>query len=266
MKAHKRLGQNWLVDRSYAQRIVAAVGATASDLVVEIGPGPGALTDLLARDAGHVLAIELDPRMREPLEERHGRERLTMLQADVLELDLTAVVTNALAAHPGLSSVHVAANLPYYISSPVVAHILRHRRAFRDAVLMLQREVVDRLTASPGGKDYGALTVLVAMYARAAKLFDVPPGAFRPAPKVTSSVVRLEMLERPAVDVPDEAAFFGIVRSAFAQRRKTLENNLAAAGRAGLAAAAGLDPRRRAETLTLTEFAALARASAPSHS
>jgi 16S rRNA (adenine1518-N6/adenine1519-N6)-dimethyltransferase len=124
--------------------------------------------------------------------------------------------------------------------------------------LMLQREVVDRLTAPPGSKDYGALTVLVAMYCDATRLFDVPPGAFRPAPKVTSSVVRLRMRPEPAVAVPDEALFFRVVRAAFAQRRKTLANNLAAAGLAGLADRAGVDPRRRAETLGLDEFGRLA--------
>jgi len=260
MQTRKRLGQNWLVDRSYAERIVAAVGPDAHDLVVEIGPGPGALTDLLARDAGHVVAIELDPRMRAPLEERIGRDRLTVIEADVLELDLSAVIKDALVTHPELSRTHVAANLPYYISSPVVAHLIAHRAAITDAVLMLQREVVERLVASPGGKDYGALTVFVAMYTEARRLFDVPPGAFRPLPKVTSSVVRLSMRPQPAVDVPDEQLFFRIVRGAFAQRRKTLENNLAAIGLAGLASRAGIDSRRRAETLDLADFAALARA------
>ena len=161
---------------------------------------------------------------------------------------------------PELARAKVAANLPYYIASPVVAHLIAHRGAIAEATLMLQREVVDRLAAPPGGKDYGALTVLVAMYSEARRLFDVPAGAFRPVPKVTSSVVRLRMRDAPAVTVRDEALFFRVVRASFAQRRKTLENNLAAAGWPGLAEAAGVDPRRRAETLGLGEFAALARA------
>lgn len=258
MKAKKNLGQNWLVDRGYAARIVDAVAPEPTDLVVEIGPGPGALTDLIVPRAGHTLAIELDARMREPLVARHDASRLTVLEADVLEVDLTDVVTGALRAHPRLDRVRVAANLPYYISSPVVAHLIRHRRALSDATLMLQREVVARLTAGPGSKDYGSLTVFVAMYCEAKRLFDVPPGAFRPVPKVTSSVVSLRMRTEPAVAVADESLFFRIVRASFAQRRKTLENNLAAAGFAGLAAAAGVDPRRRAETLSIDEFAALA--------
>lgn len=260
MKAKKRLGQNWLVDRRYAERIVDAVDPQPTDLVVEIGPGPGALTNLLVPRAGHTIAVELDPRMREPLEARHGAERLTVVEADVLDLDLSATIAEALAPRPDLGRVHVAANLPYYISSPVVAHLVAHRRAIADATLMLQREVVDRLTAEPGGKEYGSLTVFVSMYTKARRLFDVPPGAFRPVPKVHSSVVRMEMLSAPAVDVGDEARFFRIVRAAFAQRRKTLENNLSAIGYAGVAAAAGIDPRRRAETLGLAEFAALADA------
>jgi 16S rRNA (adenine1518-N6/adenine1519-N6)-dimethyltransferase len=262
VKTKKHLGQNWLVDRNYAERIVAAVDPRPTDLVVEIGPGPGALTDLFVPRAGHTLAIELDPRMRGPLVERHGTERFTLLEADVLELDLTAAIDEIRRAHPRLERARVAANLPYYISSPVVAHLIAHRRAIHDATVMLQREVVDRLTARPGGKEYGALTVLVAMYCEAKRLFDVPPGAFRPAPKVTSAVVRLLMRVEPAVAVPDERRFFAIVRAAFAQRRKTLENNLAAVGQAGLAAAAGVDPRRRAETLSIEEFAALATAAA----
>ena len=260
MKTKKHLGQNWLVDRTYAERIVAAVDPRPTDLVVEIGPGPGALTDLFVPRAGHTLAVELDPRMREPLVERYGTERFTLLEADVLELDLTEAIAEVRRAHPELERTRVAANLPYYISSPVVAHLIAHRRAIADATVMLQREVVDRLTALPGGKEYGALTVLVAMYCEAKRLFDVPPGAFRPAPKVTSAVVRLVMRDAPAVAVPDERRFFAIVRAAFAQRRKTLENNLAAVGRSGLAAAAGIDPRRRAETLSIEEFASLATA------
>jgi 16S rRNA (adenine1518-N6/adenine1519-N6)-dimethyltransferase len=259
MRAKKHLGQNWLVDRRYAERIVDAVAPEPTDLIVEIGPGPGALTDLIVPRAGHTLAIELDPRMREPLVARHPPERLTVVEADVLTLDLEAHVAGVLAAHPQLRRVRVAANLPYYISSPVIAMLIENRAAIADATLMLQKEVVERLTAAPGGKEYGALTVFVATYCEARRLFDVPPGAFRPRPQVVSSVVRLVMRPRPAVDVADEAIYLRLVRASFAQRRKTLENNLAAAGWKGLAEAAGVDPRRRAETLSLDEFAALAR-------
>lgn len=260
LRAHKRLGQNWLVDTSYAQRIVDAVGPTPSDLIVEIGPGPGALTDRLVPRAGHTLAIELDARMRDPLVARHAADRLTVVEADVLAVDVEALVASALRDHPALERARVAANLPYYISSPVVALLVEHRRTFADATLMLQKEVVERLTASPGGKEYGALTVFVATYCEARRLFDVPPGAFRPQPSVVSSVVRLVMRPEPAVSIADETLYLRLVRAAFAQRRKTLENNLAAAGWKGLAAAAGIDPKRRAETLALEEFASLANA------
>lgn len=259
MRARKHLGQNWLADPRYADRIVDAVDPCATDLVIEIGPGPGALTDRIVPRAGHTIAIELDPRMRQPLEERHGRDRLTVIDADVLETNLTVLVAEARAARPDLERARVAANLPYYISSPVLVHLINHREALFDATLMLQKEVVDRLIASPGGKDYGSLTVFVAIYAHASRLFDVPPGAFRPAPKVTSSVMALRFRERPAEDVPDSTVFNRIVRSAFAQRRKTLGNCLAAGGFKDLADRAGIDPRRRAETLSLSEFAALAR-------
>lgn len=258
--AKKSLGQNFLVDARYAERIVDAVSPVASDLVVEVGPGQGALTAGLVARAGHTLAVELDPRMRDELVGRFPAERFTFREADVLELDLTGEVRAMRSDRPSLDRVRLAANLPYYISSPVIAHTIAHRGAFFDATVMLQREVVDRLVARPGGKDYGALSVLVAMYCRAERLFDVPPGAFRPVPSVVSSVVRLTMLPAPAVGVPDEDFFFRLVRGSFAQRRKTLDNNLSAAGFAGLAARAGIDGRRRAETLSIDEFAALALA------
>ena len=259
MRARKHLGQNWLADPRYADRIVDAVDPRATDLVIEIGPGPGALTDRIVPRAGHTIAIELDPRMREPLEARHERDRLAIIEADVLETDLTKLIADACAFRPSIERVRVAANLPYYISSAVLVHLIEHRGALFDATLMLQKEVVERLVARPGGKDYGSLTVFVAMYAEASRLFDVPPGAFRPAPKVTSSVIALRFRDRPAEDVPDAALFNRIVRAAFAQRRKTLGNCLAAGGFGGLAERAGIDPRRRAETLHLSEFAALAR-------
>lgn len=266
MRARKHLGQNWLADPRYAERIVDAVDPGPMDLVIEIGPGPGALTDLIVPRAGHTIAIELDSRMREPLESRHGRDRLTVVEADVLETDLTGLIARAREAHPSIERVRVAANLPYYISSPVLLYLIEHRSVLFDATLMLQKEVVERLVASPGGKDYGSLTVFVAMYATARRLFDVPPGAFRPAPKVTSSVISLRFFEQPAEDVPDLSAFNRIVRAAFAQRRKTLGNCLAAGGFGGLAELAGIDPRRRAETLPLADFAALARAHAARNS
>ena len=147
MRAKKHLGQNWLVDRRYAERIVDAVAPEPTDLIVEIGPGPGALTDLIVPRAGHTLAIELDPRMREPLATRHSPERLTVVEADVLAVDFGALVARARAAHPELRRARVAANLPYYISSPVIAMLIEHRAAITDATVMLQKEVVERLTA-----------------------------------------------------------------------------------------------------------------------
>jgi 16S rRNA (adenine1518-N6/adenine1519-N6)-dimethyltransferase len=254
MRAKKELGQNWLTDGQYARRIVEAVAPAAADLVVEIGPGPGALTDLLVPLAGHTLAIELG--------ERHAADRLTVVEADALEVDLVALVRSTLAGDSRLERARVVANLPYYISSPVLVRLVEARNAFADATIMLQREVVDRITAPPGGKEYGTLSVLVTTYCRASRLFDVPPGAFRPVPSVVSSVVRLEFAPEPLVEISDARLYFTIVRGAFAQRRKTLENNLRAIGFKGLAEEAGIDPARRAETLALEDFAALARAAA----
>jgi 16S rRNA (adenine1518-N6/adenine1519-N6)-dimethyltransferase len=259
MRAKKELGQNWLADGQYAKRIVDAVAPAERDLVVEIGPGPGALTDLIVPRAGHTLAVELDERMIVPLRERHSPERLTVVEADVLEFDLAASVRTVRDSRPALDRARVVANLPYYISSPVLVRLVENRESLTDATVMLQREVVDRITAKPGGKDYGSLSVLVAMYCESKRLFDVPPGAFRPVPRVVSSVVRLVFRATPAVDVPDERRFFAIVRGAFAQRRKTVENNLRAMGLGGLAEFAGIDPKRRAETLAVEEFALLVR-------
>lgn len=260
LPARKSLGQNWLVDPSYVGKIVASAAIEPTDLLIEIGPGPGALTDVIVPAAGHTIAVELDGRMIEPLRARHDAGRLTVLRADVLETDVTALVSRELAARTDLRRARVIANLPYYISSAVVAHLIGHRAVLYDATVMLQREVVERLAAAPGGKEYGSLSVFVQTYCEARRLFDVPPGAFRPVPAVTSSVARLTFRDRPAVEIADERAHQRVVRAAFAQRRKTLENNLRAAGFAGLAERAGIDPRRRAETLGLEEFAALARA------
>jgi 16S rRNA (adenine1518-N6/adenine1519-N6)-dimethyltransferase len=262
MRAKKSLGQNFLAGAHYPERIVAAVSPRPGETVVEIGPGQGALTALLVAAGARVVAVELDRELIAPLAARFSAAaNFQLVEADALTVDFCRLVAPARSAR-------VVANLPYYISTPILQRLLKHRACLAEMTLMLQREVVERITARPGGKEYGYLSALVQFYCEAGKLFDVPPGAFRPVPKVWSSVVRLKVRERPAVEVGDEAYFVELLSALFAQRRKTILNNLRAArARLGLdseaqivgaLAAAGLDSRRRAETLTLDQTARLA--------
>ena len=262
MKAKRSLGQNFLVDAHYQQRILNAVQPRAGETLIEIGPGHGALTEGLVNSGASVLAVELDQELIPVLQHQFAaHENFRLLAADALKVDFCAEIAPATAAR-------VVANLPYNVSTPIIQHMLVQRNCLRELTVMLQREVVERMTATPGGKEYGVLSVLVQFYCDAVHLFDVPPGAFRPIPKVWSSVVRLTVHETPVVTVQDETLFIELVKVLFAQRRKTIYNNLRAGRvRLGLAdeaaieavlMAAQLDPRRRGETLTLTEIAALA--------
>ena len=267
-KRRKSLGQHFLVDRQVAERIVDSVVPQPTDAVIEVGPGTGALTRLLTERSGQVLAIEIDDRLADELPVRIGAANLTVLNQDVLQVDWTALAASAKSAGHGAAAqtrVRVVANLPYYISTAIIERLLElTSRQLTDMTLMLQREVVDRITSGPGGRDYGYLSVLVQYRCEATKLFEVPASAFKPPPKVESAVVRLRMLERPAVVVPDESRFFGVVRAAFAHRRKTIANNLKAASALGFSSTieealsrARIESRRRAETLSLQEFSAL---------
>jgi 16S rRNA (adenine1518-N6/adenine1519-N6)-dimethyltransferase len=265
MRAKKSLGQNFLVDESYARRIVGALGPRAGETVVEIGAGQGALTGLLAGSAGRLVAVEFDRDLVPVLRARFGeKENFTLIEADALEVDFCAAVAPAAGAR-------VVANLPYNVSTAILQRLLAQRRCLTEMVLMLQREVVERITAAPGSAERGYLSVLVEAYCEAESLFDVPPGAFRPVPKVWSTVARLKVKARPELEGVDEGLLWRLVGAGFAQRRKTIFNNLRSApddvrarveGAGGPAAAleaAGVEPGRRAETLALAEWAALAR-------
>jgi 16S rRNA (adenine1518-N6/adenine1519-N6)-dimethyltransferase len=261
-RAKKRLGQNFLVDETYARRIVAALAPRAGETVVEIGPGRGALTAPLVECGARVVAVEFDRELFAPLRARFGgRENFTLVEADALEVDFCSLAGPAERAR-------VVANLPYNISTAILQRLIEHRRCVKEMVLMLQREVVARITAPAGSTERGYLSVLVEAYCEAEALFDVPPGAFRPAPKVWSSVVRLRArASRPAVG--DGRLLWRVVGAGFAQRRKTILNNLrsapgdlrarveAAGGAGPLLEAAGVEPSRRAETLTLAEWEAI---------
>ena len=261
-RAKKRLGQNFLVDESYARRIVGALGVRAGETVVEIGPGRGALTALLLEAGARVVAVELDRELVPVLLERFGgRGDFKLVEADALEVDFCA------AAAPAASA-RVVANLPYNISTAILQRLIEQRACVPEMILMLQREVVERITAPPGSAERGYLTVLVEAFCESEALFDVPPGAFRPVPKVWSTVARLRARASAAGGF-DEKMFLRLVGAGFAQKRKTIFNNLrhapedllalieAAGGANALLEAAGIDPQRRAEALTHAEWVAL---------
>lgn len=267
MRPRKRFGQHFL-EPAWVNKLVAATGVGPEDAVMEIGPGRGAITRPLAEKAGKLLAIEVDRDLAADLEATKP-VNVTVVTSDVLSVDLVPILTDWLGGPPSPSNpFRVVGNLPYNISSPILFMLLDLAAATggpRDAVLMLQKEVADRLVATTGTGDYGVLTVLTKLHADVTRVLSLPPGAFRPPPKVHSAVVRLTF-HPPAVDVGDPAAFVKMVRTTFTQRRKTLGNALkpyaADVGRQAtdVLAAIGIDPQRRPETLELAEFAAIARA------
>lgn len=261
----KRFGQHFLRDRQLLQRIAAAAEVGRDDLVVEIGPGRGALTEVLLERAAGVVAFELDRDLAAWLNIRFADRRWRLHVGDVLAFDLAACIAEAAQAWemPG-APVKVVANVPYNLSTPIVEKLLTTRHLWADIVLMLQREVVWRLAAAPGTKDYGYFSVVVQAACAVKRLFDVPPGAFQPPPKVMSSVVQL--MPRPVPVVPPELTpyFQRVVSVAFEQRRKMLGSSLV---RLGLSRAdvldvltqAGIAPERRPETLSVEAFVRLAQ-------
>ncbi len=249
----KHYGQHFLHERGVIERIVAAIAPRPGDRIVEIGPGEGALTLPLLRAAGRLTAIELDRELIEPLRARAaGVGELEVIRADVLDTDLTALAAGG--------SLRLAGNLPYYVSSPILFHCLAHAAVITDMHFMLQKEVVERMAAAPGGKVYGRLSVMLQLACRVEPLLRVAPGAFRPPPKVDSAVVRLVPL--PATERPDPAlanATATVVRAAFGKRRKTLANALRGLLDADAIRAAGIDPAARAETVAPRAYVALAQ-------
>ncbi|HEB99890.1 MAG TPA: 16S rRNA (adenine(1518)-N(6)/adenine(1519)-N(6))-dimethyltransferase RsmA [Thiotrichales bacterium] len=254
-RPRKRFGQNFLHDPGVIQRIVQAIAPAPGDQVVEIGPGQGAITLPLLAACGRLTAIELDRDLVEPLAERaRGLGELRILRQDALKTDFCALA--------GRAPLRVVGNLPYNVSTPLLFHLLEQADCLQDMHFMLQKEVVERLAARPGSGAYGRLSVMIQYRCAVTPLFDVGPGAFRPAPRVDSAFVRLVPHPRPPVEVPDEALFARLVQAAFAQRRKTLRNTLRDLLGPEAIATAGIDPGARAETLGLEEFAALTRAAA----
>jgi 16S rRNA (adenine1518-N6/adenine1519-N6)-dimethyltransferase len=250
----KRFGQNFLADAHYAQRIVDAVDPKRGDNVVEIGPGLAALTEALIDRAGHLTAIEVDRDLASRLRERYTPDRLTLYEADALAYDFATLG----------DELRVVGNLPYNISSPLLFHLAAYESRLRDIHVMLQREVVARMTAAPATPDYGRLTVMLQSRFRVTRLFTVPAGAFRPAPTVESAVARLVPLRDARPIIADEALFARIVAAAFGQRRKTLRNALSALVDEATLRTAGVDPSVRGETLSVDDYVRLTNAAARS--
>ena len=251
----KSFGQHFLHEKRYIERIVSAISPRADDFVVEIGPGEGALTLPLLAAAGKLTAIELDTDLIPDLKARAASVgELSIIHSDVLKVDFTA-----LAHRHGVERLRVAGNLPYYISSPILFHCVEHAAAIQDMHFMLQKEVVDRMAAEPGSKVYGRLSVMLQLVCRVEPLFNVPPGAFRPPPKVDSAVVRLVPLAPDQLHDANPDRLYAIVKAAFAQRRKTLSNALKHVMDAGAIMAADVDPKARAETLSPHDYVRLAK-------
>ncbi len=252
-RPRKRFGQHFLHDRGVVARIVAALAPQAGDHVVEIGPGTGALTrELLAR-VTRLDAVELDRDLIARLESEFPADKLTLHQGDALKFDFCQLMQEG-------RKLRLVGNLPYNISTPLLFHLLDQAGCIKDMLFMLQKEVVQRMSAAPGGKDYGRLSVMIQYRCAVEKLFDVAPGAFTPPPKVDSTVVRLVPHAAPPVAVDDPERFALLVRAAFASRRKTLRNNMRGLLSTEDMLALGIDPVRRAETLSLAEFASLSNA------
>ncbi len=266
-RAKKGLGQNFLVDERVAARIVGELDPQGTETIVEIGPGRGALTARLIERAGRLVAVEFDRVLAPVLRERYGpHANFTLIEGDALTTDFCAAIEPATTAR-------LIANLPYNISTAILQRLLEQRRCLTEMILMLQREVVARITAPPGGSERGFLSVLVEAYCEAETLFDVAPGAFRPVPKVWGTVARLRVRPRAVVAVENEKLLWLIVSAGFAQRRKTIFNNLRrcapvelsarierAGGASRVLEMAGIARERRAETLTLDEWICLSRA------
>ena len=254
IRAKKSLGQNFLKDPNYLKKIVDAARVGPDDLVLEIGPGLGHLTRVLASRAKKVLALELDERLVPLLQREFSLlHNVEIVQADAIEYPYGALSDKW----------KVVANLPYNISTPIIQKLIAHRDKFTSLTLMLQQEVAERVASLPGGKEYGYLSVIVQLYAEPRIEFMVPPGAFMPRPDVNSAVMTLTIRERPAVAVLDEKFFVRVVKAAFSQRRKMLRNalkqlDIPAEKMAVILNKTGIDLNRRAETLTVTEFGMLA--------
>lgn len=272
ISAKKRFGQNFLIDRRVLERITAGADITKQDTVIEIGPGIGTLTQALCEAAGYVYAVEIDKDMLHLLEENLADySNYKIINDDILKVDLDALIAES-AAKTGTDStqdnaarIKVAANLPYYITTPIIMQLLESRLPISSITVMVQKEVADRMQALPGSSDYGALSLAVQYYARAEITAKVPPNCFIPRPGVDSAVITLKCYDKPPVEVKDDRYMFRLIKAAFAQRRKTLVNALKNDASLKLTreqveaaiCSLGLNADIRGERLSLAEFARL---------
>lgn len=258
----KKYGQNFLVDTHVLEKIMDAAEISPEDCVVEIGPGIGTMTQYLAERAGSVIAVEIDKNLIPILEETlSGYENVSVLNEDILKVDLNRIVQEKNAGRP----VKVVANLPYYITTPIIMGLFENHVPLESITIMVQKEVADRMQVGPGTKDYGALSLAVQYYAKPEIVAVVPPNCFIPRPNVASAVIRLTRYEKPPVEVSDETFLFALIRASFNQRRKTLVNGLSNAQNLSVTreqvtealADMGLSATIRGEALTLEQFARL---------
>lgn len=258
IKMSKKLGQNFLIKRGIVDEIVHAAELMPGEPVLEVGPGIGTLTQGLAQSGADVAAIELDRRLLDVLDiTLASYDNVRIVHGDVLKLDVPTIMNH--------KPFKVVANLPYYITTPIIMSLLESKLPIERLVVMVQKEVALRMVAKPGTKDYGALSVAVQYYTEPDIVLDVPPKSFLPAPAVTSSVIRCVLRDKPPVDVIDEKLFFRVVKAGFAQRRKTFSNTMKTMGLSKdrieeLLVKANIDGQRRGETFTLQEFADVANA------
>lgn len=257
LRANKKLGQNFLINESIIYDIVKKAKVTKEDLVIEIGPGLGSLTKELINNAKKVIAIELDPNMIDILKSRFGIfDNFEVIYGDVLKVDLEELIK-------GYDSVKVVANLPYYITTPIIMKLLEDKLKIKSITVMVQKEVGERICATHKDKEYGAITVSVQYYSEPQIIIDVPKENFLPAPEVDSCVIRLDMREKPLVSLKDEKLFFRLVKGAFTQRRKTINNSLTCSGKSKEEIIAalnklGIDSKLRAENLSIQQYADIA--------
>lgn len=267
LKPTKSLGQNFLNDIRVVQDIVCSAELTKEDAVIEIGPGLGIMTEMMADVCGLVVAVEIDTRLMEvltPLAIRKGN--IEIINEDIMALDINRDIIDKIIAPRGFTRVKVVANLPYYITTPIVMKCLEENvRGLKSLTFMVQKEVAERMVAAPGGKDYGAMTVSVGYFSEGEIAFDVPPHCFTPMPGVSSAVVNLAIREEPPFELLDKEFFFKVVKASFAQRRKTLANGLANAPYLGVTREKvyqvlekmGKDSQIRGEKLSPAEFGEL---------
>lgn len=250
-KPKKSLGQNFLIDRSIREKIIQASDLKKNDTVLEIGPGRGEISEGLLKSVKKLIAVEIDPSLCAALKDKFStRANFELINADILKIDLSKL-------SPGAGKIKVIANLPYYISTPAIIHLLKYKKHIREIYLTLQKEVAQRICAAPGTKAYGAFSCFAQFHSQPEILFEIKNTSFWPRPKVDSCFIRLKALNKPRLKIADEERFFRIIRTAFNQRRKQLKNSLKKILPTEAFKQAGINPNSRAENLSLADFARL---------